>query len=89
MAKAAIAGEQLDRGFLDFLDILDAEALDVVVTLADYKAMTPGELMAWRVWKRARRTVKPKPREQIASAHQANMDRRAAWLRARRAQANG
>ena len=85
MAEAAIKGGELDGSFLDFVDVLDAEALDVVVTLADYKAMAPGERAAWRAWRRARRRQQRRTPEQGAAAAQADPDAREAWLRARAA----
>ena len=85
MARGAINGGKLDDKFIDFLDILDAEALDVVITLSDYKAMSAGERATWRAWKRARRQKRNQPPGQGAAEQQADPAARAAWMRARAA----
>ena len=84
MAGAAIAGGKLPADFADFLDIVDAEAIGVTVTLSDYRSMSDGERAAWRAWQRARRQQRrPGGAERRAAAAQASVEGRAAWERAR------
>lgn len=83
MAGAAINGGKLDRDFGDFLDVLDAEAIGVQLTLADYRAMTEGERAAWRAWQKARRERLRLDAGKRGATRQASIEGRAAWLAAR------